>query len=92
MSDIEESSLFYISGYLALKDATDKSNLFKNTDFLLLLPWEKLLYSPAELFELCFILFVTMKISRKPALTIYLLVSRKFIEVAIWHTSHIKVF
>ena len=42
-SDIEQSSLFYISGYAAfkegpaLKDAADDSNIFKDSEFLLLL-------------------------------------------------------
>ena len=43
LSDIGESSLFYISRYVSLKegptlkDAIDDSNVFKNSEFLLLL-------------------------------------------------------
>ena len=52
LSDIEESSLFYISGYAAfkegpaLKDAVDDSNTFKDSEFLLLLSRVK--YKNAE--------------------------------------------
>ena len=71
LSDTGKSSLFYISAYvafkggLALKDAVDDSNFFKNSEFLLLLLREKLLYPPVELFELCCILFCYYKNVKK---------------------------
>ena len=58
LSNKEESSLFYISRYAAFKGS---SNLFKNSEFLLSLSRGKLSYSPAELFEVCCILFCYYK-------------------------------
>ena len=68
LSDIEESSLFYISVYvvfkegLALKDAVDDSNLFKNSkkSFVITVTGESS-YLPAELLEICFILLCYYK-------------------------------
>ena len=63
LSDTEEGSLFYISGYVAFKegvalaDDIQSSYQFKNSEFLLLLSRGKLSYPPPELFELCCVLF-----------------------------------
>ena len=96
MSDIEESSLFYISRYLsfkeglALKDAVDDLNFLKNSEFLLLQSRGKLSYPPAEFFDLCCILFCYYKNVNESIINesiIYLLVLTKFMKVVNWNTS-----
>ena len=91
LSDIEESSLFYISRYLsfkeglALKDAVDDLNFLKNSEFLLLQSRGKLSYPPAEFFDLCCILFCYYKNVNESI--IYLLVLTKFMKVVNCNTS-----
>ena len=96
LSDIEESSLFYISRYLsfkeglALKDAVDDLNFLKNSEFLLLQSRGKLSYPPAEFFDLCCILFCYYKNVNESIINesiIYLLVLTKFMKVVNWNTS-----
>ena len=79
LSDIEESSLFYISGYvafkegLALKDAVDDSNHFKNSELLLLLSQVK--YKNVE----------------KTRIN-HLIIGLTNMKGVNWNTSHISLF
>ena len=69
LSDLEESSLFFISGYVAFKEGlalqVDDPTLFQNSEILSLLSRGKLSYPPAELFELGCILFCYYKNVKK---------------------------
>ena len=81
-SDVEECSFFTYQDMLRSRNAVDDLNLFKNSEFLLLLSCGKLSYPPAELFEQCCILFCYYKSVEKTCTVIGLLVLTKFMKVA----------
>ena len=81
-SDEEECSFFTCQDMLRSRNAVDDSNLFKNSEFSILLSCGKLSYPPAELFEQCCILFCYYKSVEKTCTVISLLVLTKFMKVA----------
>ena len=97
LADVEESSLFHISRYiafkgLALKDTFYDLSLFKNSEFLFLLSWGKNFYSSAELSELyclCCRLLCDYKNVEKTCIN-YLLSFNEASENCQWSLSHIN--